>query len=1207
MRNTTNYKGLNNNFNVIDKYLADLNTYVDKKREERRLENEKLEGFNSYIEAGQEINFQISQLIGELYKHTNIEKQMLAFFDINNYIEQANNNLNYFDLKLETFDTFKYYYKIINGLRKKLNHNSQLKYYDDKISNLNNQIRELNDTYNNIKLFQSTSEINSILAIIYNKKGIQIWPKNIYAEKFQEELNKLACLNRELYELLNDIKELEDKIKKVKNHSKYKKFLEACKIYHDDGTSNIPYTSLIECDISVLDNIPTMGMFLLPIDDANIRNDIINLNKAYVDGQKELEEDKEKVKKLETEIKKKSENFKIYLDNVLTLISEEIVEKEKQEQALINEKDQFKEDSISSDNDIKNKIQSIINNRAILFKRILSELTEKYENLYSDYNECIKNANNNNTEIEIQEYLKSLKEILFTDENVKKLIKYNSIYRESSYDEQLNKKQYSVPIFYYLIDSSFDMNKSNNKSFISNFLQNFCNIAKYNDHYIKYSIPFLFNTNKPCKFLVKSYKLEAQIIAALLNGLPAGKVRFIIIDNIQININDNFGQFKEMNSIDGFDNTIFYWPVDNEDTVNTLNDKVLYCKQNINLGVTTLKSEFIFILVSKNNMNEAIKEKVTYLANNGYNYGIYVIFHDCGNDVLFDEESVIITNNSIDTSDGLSYRIDNDKNYNINDEFMNNLLSNYQKRLVDNFSISIYESVPIETTCNYTKNSLFFDDHCVHYYVAGDPGVGKSSLLNLIVSNILDSNKNIELYLADLKNGLSFSHFLPVKDERLKIICAAPKKRFLLSILKYLKAKIEELNTSFNNSGCSNWKDYNALHDDKIPFRLIIIDDYHVNDRDVLSSIIDEILYKGLTYNIHLILSSHIIEYFPKSNNIQICQGIGKIAFLSHNINYENFLGKEKVNYINKSVCDKRSVYIDNMNNKMPRLALIDEFDKNKIGLSENRKMATEKIPLKVVTMQMDRNPYSFFNTLMKPSIGDIGNMRERIDEKLKIIIPLGNDLEIDEASGYSEVQLHLTTHNKVLYHFHDLNRVKATFQITFYSILYAITKQNEKLSVAIVCDDKYINMLCIEQYQGSGYTVYDLDKLNQIDEEIILVIADRSNDIIYDNSLTVLENRCLFIWINEISESGINPIVNFINEKIQHVVTDCDFKNNDELNKIFKCQNQMLEDLNEAVLIDVSPNSTRSKIVYLYNPLTNDYIQDIQRFLKKIDSEKYN
>lgn len=154
----------------------------------------------------------------------------------------------------------------------------------------------------------------------------------------------------------------------------------------------------------------------------------------------------------------------------------------------------------------------------------------------------------------------------------------------------------------------------------------------------------------------------------------------------------------------------------------------------------------------------------------------------------------------------------------------------------------------------FGNRSLSLDlEKAVHLLIAGETGGGKSTLLRAIITNIILSNRKINLHLIDLKGGIEFSVFRKCKMVKSfsKTIEEAEE------ILSKLLIEVDRRYELFYKNEVVDIKEYNSLKKGRLSYQICIIDEFaDLQSEKGSISTIEILTAKSRACGIHLIIAT---------------------------------------------------------------------------------------------------------------------------------------------------------------------------------------------------------------------------------------------------------------------------------------------------------------------------------------------------------------
>ena len=187
-----------------------------------------------------------------------------------------------------------------------------------------------------------------------------------------------------------------------------------------------------------------------------------------------------------------------------------------------------------------------------------------------------------------------------------------------------------------------------------------------------------------------------------------------------------------------------------------------------------------------------------------------------------------------------------------------------------------------------------FDYSEHHTLIGGRSGSGKSNLINVMIQNMayFYSPKEIELYLLDYKDGVEFNLYKNLNHASL--IAVNSNVSYGITVLEHILNIKNERSELFKSVGVKDFKEYRKKGYD-LSRIVIIIDEFQTlfstRQRDKAEKIFAEILRKGRSFGIHLILSTQTLSGIEVNSISQLKSQIGNRIALSMGENESrNFL-----------------------------------------------------------------------------------------------------------------------------------------------------------------------------------------------------------------------------------------------------------------------------------------------------------------------------
>ncbi|HEY7119132.1 MAG TPA: FtsK/SpoIIIE domain-containing protein [Tepidisphaeraceae bacterium] len=187
-----------------------------------------------------------------------------------------------------------------------------------------------------------------------------------------------------------------------------------------------------------------------------------------------------------------------------------------------------------------------------------------------------------------------------------------------------------------------------------------------------------------------------------------------------------------------------------------------------------------------------------------------------------------------------------------------------------------------------------------HALVAGKTGSGKSTLLHAIVTNIAMWYRpdEVELYLIDFKKGVEFKTYAANELPHARAIAVESDREFGLSVLQRLDAELTRRGEIYRKLGVQNLSDYRELADQPpMPRTLLIIDEFQefFSEDDKLAQdaalLIDRLVRQGRAFGVHVFLGSQTIGGSGGLGRATLGQMAIRIALMTSEADSQLILG----------------------------------------------------------------------------------------------------------------------------------------------------------------------------------------------------------------------------------------------------------------------------------------------------------------------------
>ncbi|MEV4657540.1 FtsK/SpoIIIE domain-containing protein [Micromonospora sp. NPDC049301] len=166
-----------------------------------------------------------------------------------------------------------------------------------------------------------------------------------------------------------------------------------------------------------------------------------------------------------------------------------------------------------------------------------------------------------------------------------------------------------------------------------------------------------------------------------------------------------------------------------------------------------------------------------------------------------------------------------------------------------------------------TPLTVAFDDATPHWLVGGRTGAGKTVFLLDVLYGLAArySPAELQLYLLDFKEGVSFTEFVPTGRDpswlpHARAVGIESDREYGLAVLRELRREAQRRATALKRHGVTKLAD--LPRDNALPRIVAVIDEFHVllagNDALARESVdlLEELARKGRSYGVHLVLAS---------------------------------------------------------------------------------------------------------------------------------------------------------------------------------------------------------------------------------------------------------------------------------------------------------------------------------------------------------------
>ena len=215
------------------------------------------------------------------------------------------------------------------------------------------------------------------------------------------------------------------------------------------------------------------------------------------------------------------------------------------------------------------------------------------------------------------------------------------------------------------------------------------------------------------------------------------------------------------------------------------------------------------------------------------------------------------------------------------------------------YSKSSREGVSIPVGWDKNEDVVYFEfgyDYSEHHtLIGGRSGSGKSNLINIIIQNLafFYSPDEIELFLLDYKEGVEFNSYTNPLLNHTSLIAINSNVSYGVTFLEYIISEKDRRSELFKKANVKDFKEYRKNH--KLSRIVIIIDEFQTlfttKEKDKVEKMFAEILRKGRSFGIHLILSTQTLSGVDITSLNQLKSQIGnRFALAMGEDDSRNFL-----------------------------------------------------------------------------------------------------------------------------------------------------------------------------------------------------------------------------------------------------------------------------------------------------------------------------
>ncbi len=155
-----------------------------------------------------------------------------------------------------------------------------------------------------------------------------------------------------------------------------------------------------------------------------------------------------------------------------------------------------------------------------------------------------------------------------------------------------------------------------------------------------------------------------------------------------------------------------------------------------------------------------------------------------------------------------------------------------------------------------------------HLLVAGKTGSGKSTLMHAIITNLslLYSPHELQFYLVDFKKGVEFKSYAELRLPHAKVVAIESEREFGLSVLQRLDQELRLRGDAFREAGVQTVAAYReAMPDAAMPRLMLVVDEFQeffVSEDSIANEcglLLDRLVRQGRAFGIHVLLGSQTL------------------------------------------------------------------------------------------------------------------------------------------------------------------------------------------------------------------------------------------------------------------------------------------------------------------------------------------------------------
>jgi S-DNA-T family DNA segregation ATPase FtsK/SpoIIIE len=154
-----------------------------------------------------------------------------------------------------------------------------------------------------------------------------------------------------------------------------------------------------------------------------------------------------------------------------------------------------------------------------------------------------------------------------------------------------------------------------------------------------------------------------------------------------------------------------------------------------------------------------------------------------------------------------------------------------------------------------------------HVLIAGKTGSGKSTMMHALITNLAlyYSPQEVELYLIDFKKGVEFKTYATHDLPHARVVAIESEREFGLSVLQRLDVELKTRGELFRDLNVQDVKSYREATGKHLPRMLLIIDEFQeffIEDDKIAqetSLLLDRLVRQGRAFGVHVHLGTQTL------------------------------------------------------------------------------------------------------------------------------------------------------------------------------------------------------------------------------------------------------------------------------------------------------------------------------------------------------------